>query len=200
MMRDPLMPPRLSRTESLLLVVDVQTRLVPAINNGANVVTSCDWLIRVAREFDIPLLMTEQSPDAIGPTVESLREQTSEQEQFTKTHFSCVAEPGFLAKVSEVAKTQIVVCGMETHVCVMQTVLDLLSEGLNVFVVSDAVGSRFLDDRQYALERMRAAGAVLVTREMVFFELLGVADRQSFSPLLRKFITGSNGLDKIRNS
>lgn len=180
------------------MVVDVQTRLVPAIDRGSEVVDSCDWLIRIARELNIPLLMTEQSPDAIGPTVESLREQTTKQERFTKTHFSCVAEPGFLGTINELNKSQIIVCGMEAHVCVMQTVLDLVAKGLAVFVVSDAVGARFREDRLCALERMRDAGAVIVTREMVFFELLQVADRQNFSPLLRKFITGSGGLDRIR--
>ncbi len=191
---------RLSRKDSLLLIVDVQSRLVPAIHDHQTVVASCDWLLRVAREMELPLLMTEQSPDALGHTVELLREKSTESERFSKTHFSCVAEPGFLEAVKESGKTQVIVCGMEAHVCVMQTVLDLLSQRLTVFVVTDALGSRYPDDARRALDRMHEAGAIRVTCEMAFFELLGVADRDSFSPKLQTFITGESGLDAIRKS
>lgn len=190
--------PGLNRTDSLLLVIDVQSRLVPAIHQGSGVVSSCEWLLRVAREMAVPVLVTEQSPDAIGETVPLIRDQSVAEEIFVKTSFSCVREPNFIERLDAHSKKQIVICGMEAHVCVMQTVLDLIAKEFEVFIVVDAIGARDPNDRQTALDRMTKAGAVGITREMLFFEWLRVAKPDSFSPLLRQFITGEDGLDSIK--
>jgi nicotinamidase-related amidase len=172
---------------SALLVVDVQGRLVPAIAGWQSLLDQVIWLIRVARRMDIPVLACEQYPQGLGPTHPAVVEELPVGCTAAKLHFSAVA--GACHGLGEAGgPAQYVVCGMETHVCVMQTVIELLELGKKVFVVEEAVGSRRESDKALALARMRAAGASIVSREMVAFEWLRRADSELFREISRSFL------------
>ncbi len=172
---------------SALLLIDLQARLLPHIHEGAGVIDNGIWLARVARRLSVPMVASEQYPKGLGTTVPALRELLHDDEIVEKTHFSCVAE-GCLANHPTWTRAQFVVAGAETHVCVLQSVLGLLSEGKDVFVVADAVGSRRIADRDLGIARMRDAGAQVVTREMVAFEWLARAGTDAFREISRNFI------------
>jgi nicotinamidase-related amidase len=172
---------------SALLVVDVQGKLVPAISGWQPLLDHVVWLIRVARRMDIPVLACEQYPQGLGPTHPLIAAELPPGCVAGKLHFSAVAGGchGFAAAGSH---PQLVVCGMETHVCVLQTVMELLAGGRQVFVVEEAVGSRRDSDKALALARMRDAGAAIVSREMVAFEWLRKADTDLFRDISRNFL------------
>jgi len=194
------MPPSnlINARNCALLIVDVQSRLVPAIHNADDVIQGCTWLIDVARDLDVPVLMTEQNPGGLGETIPELRERTEAHERFSKMHFSCVSEHGFLERLNDLGVRQIVVAGMEAHVCVMQTVLELLDNDYQVHIVGEVLGTRNRSDLDAATDRMCAAGAVSISQEMLFFEWLHNASHPNFSQLLRRHITGAGGLDSRR--
>lgn len=172
---------------SALLIVDVQTRLLPAIHDGERVLQNCAWLLRLARELGVPLAISEQYPRGLGPTVKALRDLVAPDSIVEKVHFSCVAE-GCLAPLPGFRREQIVVAGTEAHVCVLHTCVDLLAEGKQVFVVADAVGSRKPVDCELALARLRQNGAQIVSREMVAFEWLRRAGTDLFRRINRELI------------
>lgn len=178
---------RLSRSRSLLLVVDVQSRLLPAIAQGEDCLAQVQWLMQVAEKLQVPVLATEHCPEHLGVSHDTLRGLLPESAILPKRHFSAVPD-GLLAFHPESQREQWVVTGTEAHVCVLQTVLGLLAAGRHVYVVAEAVGSRRDADRQLALERMRQAGAIVVSREMVAFEWLESADAPEFRTVLREFL------------
>lgn len=172
---------------SALLVVDVQGKLVPAIAGWQAVLENVVWLIRVARRLDLPVLACEQYPQGLGPTHPVVAAELPAGSVASKLHFSAVA--GACHGFDQAGGSrQIVVCGMETHVCVLQTVIELLGSGRQVFVVEEAVGSRRDTDKALALARMRDAGAAIVSREMVAFEWLRKADSEAFRDISRNFL------------
>lgn len=178
---------KLDANRSVLLIIDLQDRLLPAINQGANVIEHTTWLTGVARQLQVPVLLTEQYPQGLGPTAPSIAQLVAPDERIEKTHFSAVAE-GNLLNHPAGHRQQWVICGTESHVCVQQTVLDLLAAGRQVCVVEEAVGSRQPRDKALALERMRQHGAGIVSREMVAFEWLHRANTPQFRALLKDFI------------
>ena len=178
---------KLDAHQSILLLVDLQERLLPAIDQGDQVLEHCAWLIGVARALQVPVLLTEQYPQGLGGTAPVISQRIQPAERLEKTHFSAVAE-GNLLDHPAAQRQQWVVCGTESHVCVQQTVLDLLAAGRAVSVVEEGVGSRQPRDKQLALKRMRLAGAQIVSREMVAFEWLGKADTPAFRTVLQQFI------------
>ena len=173
--------------DSSLLVVDVQGRLVPAISGWQSLLDQVVWLIRVARRMEIPVLACEQYPQGLGPTHPAVAAELPPGCIAGKLHFSAVA--GACHGLDKAGgRGQVVVCGMETHVCVLQTVMELLAGGTQVFVVDEAVGSRRDSDKTLALARMRDAGASIVSREMVAFEWLRKADSDLFREISRNFL------------
>ncbi len=166
---------------SALLLVDLQERLLPAIHGGTQVVAAASWLCRVADRVGVPIHATEQNPERLGPTAPSVARWLRPERTHAKMHFGWTREAGVLEAFPF---SQVVVGGTEAHVCVLQTVLGLLAAGRRVFVVDEAVGSRTPRDRDRALERVRGAGAVVVTREMVAFEWLQRAGTATFRDLL----------------
>lgn len=178
---------RIQVAESVLLVIDLQTRLLPAIDEGASVVKQATWLVDVAQVLKIPVLATEQYPQGLGTTEANLRARLAPAQIVEKIHFSAVTEGELLSK-PEAQRQQWIVVGTEAHVCVQQTVLDLLAKGLNVFVVEEAVGSRKPQDKILALQRMRQHGAEIVSREMVAFEWLAQANTAAFKEVLQRFL------------
>ncbi|MCC5811895.1 MAG: hydrolase [Ectothiorhodospiraceae bacterium] len=173
---------------SCLLVVDVQERLTPAIHEGERVVDNAGWLIKVAREVDVPVRLTEQYPKGLGPTVPAVRSLVLDEELLEKIHFSSMASDHIRRELATLGRRQIVIAGTEAHVCVLQTSLGLLKEGYEVFVVADAVSSRRAADVELALQRLAQHGAQVVSREMVAFEWLGRADTEVFRRVMPRYI------------
>lgn len=175
-------------SRSLLLVVDVQERLVPAVHEPASLVDACAWLVRLANELAVPVRLSEQYPQGLGFSDSAIRDQVAQNAILEKVHFSCAAEESCRAAIEETGRDHIIVAGIEAHVCVLQTVLDLVKLGKEVFVVADAVSSRNPDNARLGIERMRQAGAQIVCREMVFFEWLQKAGTDSFRTLSKQYV------------
>ncbi|GGB31762.1 hydrolase [Oceanisphaera marina] len=174
--------------KAALMVVDVQEKLLPAINDSEQLNARIQWLISACRTLNTPILFTEQYPRGLGHTVPALTALVEQPQVVEKMHFSVVAA-NCLPEHWQ-GYPQIIVCGMETHVCVLQTVLELVKAGKEVFVVADAVGSRTEQNRQLGLERMRDAGAQIVSREMVIFELMHQAGTEQFKTISKQFLRG----------
>ncbi len=169
--------------ESALLVVDVQEKLVPAIADHQRVVFNTRRLVDGAKILDVPVVATEQYPKGLGPTVPELAERLGPIPE--KLTFSCCGCPEIFADLRAKGIHKILVTGIETHVCVQQTVLDLLADGWRVYLAVDAVGSRFAIDRDTALRRMDSAGAVLTTTEAALFEWCQEAGTEQFKAISR---------------
>lgn len=172
---------------SALLMVDLQAGLLPVIEGAESVVAAARKLLGAAGELDISCVFSEQYPDGLGHTEPKVIEAARHARVVSKMHFSCVAD-GCLEGTAIDTADQVVVCGTEAHVCVLQTVLDLLVAGKQVFVVADAVGSRIEANRQLALTRMQQAGAQIVSVEMVIFEWLHVAGTDRFRQVHKAFL------------
>jgi nicotinamidase-related amidase len=164
---------------SALLVIDVQTKLVPVLADRDALVANIVWLMQIAQKIGVPVAATEQYPKGLGPLSPKIRKLLAPEAIGTKNHFSAVAAE-CLGSLPGHDRAQVVVVGAEAHVCVLQTSLDLLEDGKEVYVVADATSARHPADRQVALTRMRDEGIRVVTREMVAFEWLAVADTALF--------------------
>jgi nicotinamidase-related amidase len=170
---------------STLLIVDVQENLGPVMADPRSVYRGCSLLLRAAARRDIPVIVSEQYPKGLGPTMGELLELAPAGAVVGKIHFSCAAEPAIMDRLTALNRRQVVVAGIEAHVCVLQTVLGLQEAGYEVFVVADACSSRQPANHQAAMERLRQAGAGIVTVEMVVFEWLHRAETPEFKDLLR---------------
>ncbi len=188
----------LQADQSQLVLVDYQTRLMPAIHDGAAVFANAVRLGRLARLMAVPVWGTEQNPSRLGPNLPEVRELCTQ--TLAKMHFSAVEEglseqlrppvvapqgnarslPKHLQKPSAIQRDTILVAGCEAHVCLLQTALDLLEDEFDVWVVTDACGSRTERNRDAAFDRLAGAGAELVTTEMVAFEWLRTAEHPQF--------------------
>lgn len=168
--------PMLNAETSTLLVIDFQSRLMPAIDEGALAVANAARLIAGADMLGVPALYTEQNPKGLGPTVAELCRP--DMNVIAKTTFDSCRAGGFVEGLP--ARGALVVAGCEAHVCVLQTVLGLIARGRDVFVVRDAVGSRRAESKETAIARMARAGAEIVTTEMVLFEWLVDAKHPRF--------------------
>ncbi len=173
---------------SCLLAVDFQERLMPAIHQADQVVAHGAWLIQIAQRLAVPILASEQYPQGLGHTVTAIRELLPADAFMAKTHFSCAAERDCMRRLDAVGREQIVIMGVEAHVCVLQTALDLRAAGKEIFLVADAVASRSPRDAELALERVRADGVRIVSREMVVFEWLHQSDTDHFRAISRAFL------------
>jgi nicotinamidase-related amidase len=169
---------------AVLLVVDVQDRLLPAIHQAEAVVEACRRMIEACRVLSVPMVVTEQYPEGLGPTCETLRHCLGDAPVLTKVRFSACVE-SVVARLAEHARPHVIVVGIEAHVCVQQTVLDLLRLGYTPYLCADAAGSRRPLDRDTAIERMRQAGAIVTTTESVTFELTGQAATDAFKRILK---------------
>jgi nicotinamidase-related amidase len=167
-----------------LLVVDLQERLMPAIAGAGQVIDNTAILLQAAAAHAVPVTLSEQYPRGLGPTVAPIAALVP-CPALAKTAFSCLADPALRDRLAGLRRDQVIVAGVEAHVCVMQTVLDLRAAGTAVFVVGDACGSRRDDSHACALARMRDAGAAVVTTEMAVFELMRTADAPAFRAMSR---------------
>jgi nicotinamidase-related amidase len=176
--------PRFEPERTALLVVDVQEKLLPLIEGAARVERQCVQLIRGCTAVGVPVIATEQYPKGLGPTVAGIRAALPPGTHIeSKMKFSACVE-GVRRKLQEWGSTHILVCGIETHVCISQTVLDLMDAGFVVGIVEDAVGSRSPSDHAVGLRRMEHAAAVPVSVEMALFELVHEAGTDRFKAML----------------
>ncbi len=178
---------RIDRDRSLLLVVDVQQRLAPQVRDHQGLIARVDALLAAASRFRIPQFATEHCASELGALVAPLRERFAPGEIFAKTRFGAADHAEFDDLLRAADRPQVILAGMETHVCVMQTALGLAAAGFAVFIVADAVGSRSKRqaDHEYALERLRAAGCALVGTETVLFEWTRSGDDDAFREVLK---------------
>jgi nicotinamidase-related amidase len=171
---------------SVLLVIDLQTKLVPVLADAEQLVANVVWLMQIAQRLAVPVAGTEQYAKGLGPLVPKVRKLLPAAAVAAKNHFSAVASQS-LAILPGLDRAQVVVVGAEAHVCVLQTSLELLEDGKEVYVVADAVGARHSRDRDIALARMRDEGIRVVTREMVAFEWLAEAGTPLFREINQAF-------------
>ncbi len=174
----------LRRDRSLLLAVDMQAGLARAVDEAETRIQRLGLLLRAAAVVEVPVILSEQYPKGLGPTDPRLLPLPEGAMVLPKLAFSCWREPGLRAALEQAGRRQIVVAGMETHVCVLQTALDLQEAGFEVHLAADAAGSRREEDRSMALARLRERGVSIVTAEMVVFEWLERAEGPAFKALI----------------
>jgi nicotinamidase-related amidase len=177
---------RLKPEESILLVVDVQDRLVPAMFEAERVVKNNAVLAETARILDIPIIVTEQNPKRLGSTSAIVAKATGDVAPIAKTLFSaCTTETlAALEPLRAAGRTSVVLSGLETHVCILQTGLDLLEAGYTVFLPNNAISSRYETDKAAGLARVHRSGAIPASTEMLVFEWVGDASSPAFKQVL----------------
>lgn len=163
----------------MILIIDVQEKLVNMLND-TNVKTDAIKIAKTAGIMNIPSIITEQYPKGLGSTISEIKEAIPNSKYVEKTHFSALQEDGFKELIEASNKKQIILFGIETHICVLQTAFDLLNSGFEVFIVQNASGSRDIENKNAALRRLIHAGVQIVTTEMVLFELLKGSKHPNF--------------------
>jgi nicotinamidase-related amidase len=171
--------------DSLLLIVDVQERLLPTIADARLVAQRCDILMRGAARLGLPVLVSEQYPKGIGPTIPELRALAAEGAVMEKLHFSCGEDDAMVGRIAACGRRQLVLAGIEAHVCVLQSALRFQERGYQVFVAADACSSRDPANARRAFRRMAANGVEVVSTEMVLFEWLHRAGTPEFKDVIQ---------------
>ena len=171
--------------DSLLLVVDVQGKLARLMHDSEAMVRAQRTLIRACRLLDLPVLWAEQLPDKLGATVDELAEALEGLSPCAKSSFGCMGDPALRAAIAGTGRSQVLLCGIEAHVCVWQTAAALLEDGYSVHLVADAVSSRRADNKDIALRRMERAGVCISNVEMALFELMVDATHPKFRDVTR---------------
>ncbi|MBP8605755.1 MAG: hydrolase [Phycisphaerae bacterium] len=166
-----------------LILIDIQEKLLRVMHNPEQVVKNCSILIQAAKALGIPIIWCQQAPSALGPTVNELASLLGDFTPIDKTSFSCAGNKNFLDALDALGIQTAVLCGIETHVCVFQTATDLIQKGLYIHVIADATSARTLENKQIGLDRMKSAGAVISSTEMLLFELLGDSKHEKFREL-----------------
>lgn len=173
----------LKKDNSALLVIDIQERILPVIFEGGRVVQNSIKLIKGFKTLNLPVYYTEQYPKGLGPTSSIVKEALESANAVEKMSFSCAGAPGLFDELKAKGVEQVVLCGIESHVCVLQTALDLIAAGFQVQIASDAVSSRREFDYNIALKRMNSNGAEITLTESVLFELLEVCGTDQFKTI-----------------
>jgi len=174
---------RIEREETLCLVVDYQERLVPVMDDREALIRNANILVKGMNLLEVPMIVSQQYTKGIGMTVEEVRNEIIPFGYFDKLSFSCCKDEAILEEIKKYNKKNIIVCGIEAHICVLQTVVDLLEEGYHVIVVEDCIGSRKKRDKKVALKRMEKEGAIFTTYESILFELTKVAGNDTFKAI-----------------
>jgi len=169
--------------KTALLIIDIQERILPVINNHQLIVDNTLKLIKGFKVLGLPIYFTEQYPKGLGPTTNSIAEELGDLKPFDKMSFSCSGAGDLFEEFKKKNLSQIVISGIEAHVCVQQTVLDLVENNFQVNLAADAVSSRKEKDYQTAVDRMRNHGAEISTTESILFELLNVCGTPQFKEI-----------------
>jgi len=171
--------------KSCLVIVDVQGKLAQLMYNKELLFKNIRILIQAAKELSIPILWCQQVPEALGQTIPEIAELLSGIQPINKSAFSCCGDEKFNSALQKLGRQQVLLCGIETHVCIYQTAIHLKQQGKEVHVIADAVSSRTLENKQIALEKLRTNGIDIDCVEMVLFELLKTAKHPSFKTLAK---------------
>lgn len=184
---------RLKKEDTVLVGIDFQEKLMPAMKNNQELEAAAVKLVKGCRVLGVPAIMTQQYTKGLGPTIpaiaaalaEPIGEETgtAEFQPVEKTSFSAMGEPAFVAALEKLGRNTVIIAGIEAHVCVQQTVIDLLEKGYTVFVANDCISSRSNTDKKYSQRRMGDAGAVGTTYESILFELCGGAKEPGFKQI-----------------
>lgn len=175
----------LSQEDSVLMVIDMQGNLYESMQDKQFLLENVRKLVRGMQVFGIPVLVTEQIPEKLGPTIEPVASLLPDARRIPKSDFSCCGDEKIMKALKAAERQQVLLCGIETHVCVYQTAVDLLGFGYDVHLVADAVSSRTVLNREIGIEKMRDEGARLASTEMVLFELIRSADDPKFKDIFR---------------
>lgn len=170
--------------QSCLILIDMQERLVPAMQSPARTLRNAAILAQAANSLGVPVLVTEQYSKGLGPTMPEIATAAGNAPVLEKMHFSCMNDADFSDRFRSLDRKQAVIAGMEAHICVLQTGVNLMEEGYDIFVVTDATSSRSPESEKACLDRLSAQGAGIVTTEMVVFEWLEKAGTPEFRELL----------------
>ncbi len=168
-----------------LVVIDLQERLIPHICEAEELIKKTAALIGAARILNVPIVATEQYPEGIGPTVPQLKDMLEGAPLISKRTFSCCREPRFMAALEALQRRQVLICGIEAHVCVFQTAADLLTRGYQVQVAADAVSSRTEANKTIGLARIQQAGGDISSVESAVFELLETSACPEFKQVIK---------------
>ena len=174
----------LSKDETALIIIDVQEKLFEKVEDKDRIADSICRLIRFANILGIPIILTEQYPEGLGPTINRIRELVPNVKPIEKIEFSCMASREFRRRISEINVKNLVLTGIEAHICVAQTAIEAIKSGYRVYVVYDAISSRHREDKAIAIERMKQHGAYVVTSEMLMYEILRRAGTREFKEIL----------------
>jgi len=178
----------LNSNTAQLLIIDVQERLTPAMYDREGVIKACGILLEGARILQIPATISEQYPKGLGHTDQDLMAHNDGADIFEKIHFSCMRDDAIsthLGDLKDAGRTQLVIGGIEAHICVLQTALEAIEAGFETYIVADAINSRTHTSQELAQTRLQAAGATLITTEMALFECLGKAGSEEFKTISR---------------
>lgn len=173
----------ITKDDTVLVAIDFQEKLMPAMSNGEETEERAAKLIRGMKVFDIPAIVTQQYTKGIGPTTAKLSAELGDFEHVEKTAFSAMRMPEFRERLKETGRKNVVICGVESHICVLQTTLQLMEEGYNVYLVVDCIDSRNENDKLWGISRMGEAGAVITTYESVLYEILQDSKADGFKAI-----------------
>ena len=174
----------LRKENAVLIVIDVQGKLATLMHEKENLFANVIRMIRGAKVLDLPVVWTEQLPDKLGDTSPEIKQELEGLKPLVKKTFSCCGDSAFLQELKRLGRKQVLLTGIETHVCVYQTAMDLLKSGYEVYLVRDAVSSRIEYNYHLGVERIKDAGAALTSVEMSLFELLRVAEGEQFKKII----------------
>ena len=176
---------RILQKDTAAVVIDIQERLLPHIYEGESVLENCQKLIEGLQILSVPIIVTQQYTKGLGPTEASIAGKFAEFNYLEKSSFSCFDEPAFREEITLRGKKNVILCGIESHVCVLQTCLDLIDTGFKPVIVVDCVSSRKPLDKNTSIERMRQEGAIITTLESILFELTRRAGNELFKNISR---------------
>lgn len=174
---------RVKKNDTVALVIDIQERLLPHIHGHEKMMKNTGILLEGMKTLGLPVLLTEQYRKGLGETVPDIRQHLEHFEPMEKMTFSCCDDNAFALALETHAKKNVVICGIETHVCVLQTTIDLLEKGYQPVVVGDCTSSRNPGDKDIAIERMRQEGAIISSYESILFELARVSGTPEFKTI-----------------
>jgi nicotinamidase-related amidase len=174
---------RIKKEDTIAVVIDVQSKLYPFISENEKLAANTVRLIKGLKAIGIEILVTVQYSKGLGETIEPLQEALGEFRHMEKMSFSCCGDNNFIEAVKKSGKKNVIICGIESHVCVLQTVIDLIEKGYKPVLIEDCVSSRSLNDKKFAVERMRQEGAIISTYESILFELLEVSGTETFKEI-----------------
>jgi nicotinamidase-related amidase len=174
----------LEADKTVAVIVDIQGKLARLVHDSEAMIEAARRLVRGAAALKLPIVWTEQNPDGLGPTVPELAE-LMDGEAIPKISFSCCGEPAFVSRLAAIGRKQVLLAGIESHICVYQTAVGLATMGCEVHLVADAIASRTPRNRRIGLWRGKDAGAQITSVEMALFELLGAAEGPAFKQILR---------------